>query len=69
MAVIPKDRRGQILLLLTVGAVVVGYFGWSGLSVAGGSGFKAGGVHRDGGDFFNLYYGVAGFPLFHGRFG
>jgi len=32
-------------------------------------GHLAGGVHRDGGDFFNLYYGVAGFPLFHHRFG
>ncbi len=31
-------------------------------------GHLAGGVHRDGRDFFNLYYGVAGFPRFHDRF-
>jgi hypothetical protein len=24
-------------------------------------------VHRDGGDFFNLYYGVAGLPHFNER--
>ncbi|MGH8749675.1 MAG: hypothetical protein ACREU5_11285, partial [Burkholderiales bacterium] len=31
-------------------------------------GHLAGGVHRDGKDFFNLYYGVAGFPRFHEGF-
>lgn len=31
-------------------------------------GHLAGGVHRNGKDFFNLYYGVAGFPHFHEGF-
>jgi tryptophan 7-halogenase len=31
-------------------------------------GHLAGGVHRNGNDFFNLYYGVAGLPHFHDRF-
>jgi len=31
-------------------------------------GHLAGGVHRDGKDFFNLYYGVGSFPHFHERF-
>ncbi|HET7338956.1 MAG TPA: hypothetical protein VFK22_05365 [Candidatus Dormibacteraeota bacterium] len=31
-------------------------------------GHLAGGVHRDGRDFFNLYYGVGSFPQFHGAF-
>ena len=31
-------------------------------------GHLAGGVHRDGSDFFNLYYGVAGLPHFNERF-
>ncbi len=31
-------------------------------------GHLAGGVHRDGGDFFNVYYGVGSFPQFHGAF-
>ncbi|HVB47968.1 MAG TPA: hypothetical protein VNF69_06215 [Burkholderiales bacterium] len=30
-------------------------------------GHLAGGVHRNGQDFFNLYYGVAGFPRFNER--
>ena len=30
-------------------------------------GHLAGGVHRDGRDFFNVYYGVTGFPQFAGR--
>jgi type IV pilus assembly protein PilO len=47
MALIPQDQRGQILLLLTVGAVVVGYFGWSGLSVVGLAGYGPMGLHRD----------------------
>jgi type IV pilus assembly protein PilO len=47
MAVIPQDRRGQILLLVTVVAVVVAYFAWSGLSVVGLTGYRAMGLHRD----------------------
>ena len=31
-------------------------------------GHLAGGVHRDGQDFFNVYYGVGSFPQFHGAF-
>jgi hypothetical protein len=31
-------------------------------------GHLAGGVHRNGKDFFNLYYGVTGFPHFHNGF-
>jgi len=31
-------------------------------------GHLAGGVHRDGRDFFNVYYGVGSFPQFHGAF-
>jgi tryptophan 7-halogenase len=30
-------------------------------------GHLAGGMHRDGRDFFNVYYGVTGFPQFAGR--
>jgi hypothetical protein len=32
-------------------------------------GHIAGGVHRRGDDFFNVYYGIAGFPQFSQRFG
>jgi len=32
-------------------------------------GHVAGGVHRNGEDFFNVYYGVVGLPYFHGGFG
>ncbi len=32
-------------------------------------GHLAGGVHRDGKDFFNVYYGVVGFPHFNDRVG
>ena len=32
-------------------------------------GHLAGGVHRDGADFFNVYYGVSGFPRFSERLG
>ena len=32
-------------------------------------GHVAGGVHRNGKEFFNIYYGVAGFPVFSERFG
>lgn len=32
-------------------------------------GHLAGGVHRDGRDFFNVYYGVAGFPQYASRLG
>ena len=31
-------------------------------------GHLAGGVHRNGKDFFNLYYGVTGLPHFHEGF-
>ena len=31
-------------------------------------GHLAGGVHRNGEDFFNVYYGVSGFPRFNERF-
>jgi len=31
-------------------------------------GHLAGGVHRNGEEFFNVYYGVSGFPLFNQRF-
>jgi tryptophan halogenase len=31
-------------------------------------GHLAGGVHRDGRDFFNVYYGVGSYPQFHGAF-
>jgi hypothetical protein len=31
-------------------------------------GHLAGGVHRKGEDFFNVYYGVVGLPHFHGQF-
>lgn len=47
MALLPNDRRGQILVLLTVLALVVAYFGWSGLSGFGLTGYKALGLHRD----------------------
>jgi Tfp pilus assembly protein PilO len=47
MAVIPQDRRGQILLLLTAAALAVGYFGWSGLSLVGLAGYKPLGLQRD----------------------
>lgn len=32
-------------------------------------GHLAGGVHRDGRDFFNVYYGLTGFPLYSARLG
>ncbi len=47
MPLIPKDRRGQIELVVTVAAVAVGFLGWSGLSVVGLQGYKALGLHRD----------------------
>ena len=47
MAALPQDRRGQILLLVTVGALVVAYFGWSGLSLAGLKGYSPLGARRD----------------------
>jgi len=47
MALIPQDRRGQSLLLITVVALVVGYFGWSGLSLVGLRGIGPMGQHRD----------------------
>jgi len=47
MALIPQDRRGQTFLLLTVVALVVGYFAWAGLSLAGVTGYRPLGAHRD----------------------
>jgi type IV pilus assembly protein PilO len=47
MAIIPKDRRGQILLLLTAAALSLAYFGWSGLSLVGLTGYKPLTAHRD----------------------
>jgi type IV pilus assembly protein PilO len=47
MALIPQDRRGQILLLLTAAALSIGYFGWSGLSLVGLTGYKPMTAHRD----------------------
>lgn len=47
MPVLPQDRRGQILLLLTAAAVSFGYFGYSGLSLVGLSGYKPMTAHRD----------------------
>ena len=43
----PQDRRSQILLLLTVVALVVGYFGYAGFSMVGLTGYKPLGLHRD----------------------
>jgi type IV pilus assembly protein PilO len=47
MAGLPQDRRGQTLLLFTVMAVVVAYFGYSGMSFVGLQGFKPMGLRRD----------------------
>lgn len=47
MAVLPQDRRGQIMLLLTAAALSLGYFGWSGLSLIGLTGLKPLTAHRD----------------------
>jgi type IV pilus assembly protein PilO len=47
MAALPQDRRGQTLLLIVVLALVVAYFGYSGLSFVGLRGYKPLGVHRD----------------------
>jgi type IV pilus assembly protein PilO len=47
MALIPSDRRGQILVLLTAGALSFGYFGYAGLSLVGLTGFKPMTAHRD----------------------
>jgi type IV pilus assembly protein PilO len=47
MAGLPQDRRGQTLLLTTVLALVVAYFGYSGMSFVGLQGIKPMGVHRD----------------------
>jgi type IV pilus assembly protein PilO len=43
----PQDRRSQIELLLTVVALVLGYLGYSGLSMVGLTGYKPLGLHRD----------------------
>jgi Tfp pilus assembly protein PilO len=47
MAVIPQDRRGQTLLLLTVVAVVALYFTWAGLSLVGLTGYRPLGLRAD----------------------
>lgn len=47
MPVIPQDRRGQISLLVTVVAVVIGYFTWAGLSVVGLKGYSPLGLRGD----------------------
>ena len=47
MAVLPQDRRGQMLLLITVAALSFGYFGWSGLSLIGMTGYRPLTAHRD----------------------
>jgi type IV pilus assembly protein PilO len=46
-SVIPQDRRGQILLLLTVVAVVVMYALWQGFSLVGVDGVKQYKLRRD----------------------
>ena len=43
----PQDRRGQIELLAAVVALVLGYFGYAGLSMAGLTGYKPLGLQRD----------------------
>ena len=43
----PQDRRSQILLLVVVVALVVLYFGYAGFSMAGLTGYKPLGLHRD----------------------
>lgn len=43
----PQDRRSQIELLLTVVALVLGYFGYAGFSMVGLTGYKPLGLHRD----------------------
>ena len=47
MAVLPQDRRGQTLLVVTAAALAVGYFGWSGLGLIGLKGFKPMTAQRD----------------------
>ena len=43
----PQDRRGQIELLLTVVALVLGYFGYAGFSTVGLAGYKPLSARRD----------------------
>ncbi len=43
----PQDRRGQIELLFTAAALVLGYFGYVGLSMVGLAGYKPLGLQRD----------------------
>ncbi len=47
MAVLPQDRRGQMLLLITVAALSFAYFGWAGLSLIGITGYRPLSAHRD----------------------
>ncbi len=46
-SVIPQDRRGQILLLLTVAAVVAGYVLWKGFTPVGVDGITQYQLRRD----------------------
>jgi type IV pilus assembly protein PilO len=43
----PQDRRGQMMLLLTVVALVLMYFGYSGLGLVGLTGYQPLGLRRD----------------------
>jgi type IV pilus assembly protein PilO len=43
----PQDRRGQMELLAAVVALVLLYFGYSGFTMVGLTGFKPLGMHRD----------------------
>ena len=45
--ILPKDRRGQILLMLTVAAVTTGYVLWQGFSPIGVAGITANNAARD----------------------
>jgi type IV pilus assembly protein PilO len=47
MALLPKDRRGQTLLALTIVAVAVLYFTWSGTPIGGVPGISQLGHSRD----------------------
>jgi Tfp pilus assembly protein PilO len=45
--ILPKDLRGQMLLLLTIAAVTTGYVLWSGFSLIGVTGITANRAARD----------------------
>ena len=44
---IPKDRRGQTLMVMTVAALAIGYFAWAGTPLVGIPGVKQVTVTRD----------------------